>query len=62
MVWIKRGVKSNQGEERRSSFDEMAFNDRSFDEMAFSFDEMVLDQVVDSIRMAFNQVVGRPQM
>jgi hypothetical protein len=25
---------------------------------AFGFDEMVFDQVVDSIRMAFDQVVG----
>jgi hypothetical protein len=31
-----------------------------FDEMAFGFDEMVYDQVVDSIRMAFDEVVGRP--
>jgi hypothetical protein len=28
--------------------------------MAFGFDEMVFDQVVASIRMAFDEVVGRP--
>jgi hypothetical protein len=27
--------------------------------MAFGFDEMVFDQVVDSIKMAFDEVVGR---
>jgi hypothetical protein len=27
--------------------------------MTVVFDEMVVDQVVDSIRMAFDQVVGR---
>jgi hypothetical protein len=47
-------LKSNQGEERRSSFDEMAFDEKSFDEAAFGFDGMVFDQVVDSIRMAFD--------
>jgi hypothetical protein len=36
------------------------YDEKSFDEMAFGFDEMVLDQVVDSIKMAFDQVVGRP--
>jgi hypothetical protein len=41
------------------SFDEMAFDEQSFDEVAFGFDEMVFDQVVDSIKMAFYQVVGR---
>jgi hypothetical protein len=45
-------VRSNQGEERRSSFDKMAFDEQSFDEVAFGFDDMVFDQV-DSIRMAF---------
>jgi hypothetical protein len=29
--------------------------------MAIVFDEMVFDQVVDSIRMAFDEVVGRPK-
>jgi hypothetical protein len=52
-------VRSNQGKERRPSFDEMAFDEQSFDEVAFGFDEMVFDQVVDSIRMAFDEVVGR---
>jgi hypothetical protein len=28
--------------------------------MAFGFDEMVFDQVVDSIKMAFDEVVGLP--
>jgi hypothetical protein len=41
------------------SFDEMAFDKKYFDEMAFGFDEMVFDQVVDSIKMAFDEVVGR---
>jgi hypothetical protein len=27
--------------------------------VAFAFDEIVFDQVVDSIRMAFDEVVGR---
>jgi hypothetical protein len=40
------------------SFDEMAFDEKYFDEVAFGFDEMVFDQVVDSIKMAFNKVVG----
>jgi hypothetical protein len=37
----------------------MAFDEKSFDEMAFGFDELVFDQVVDSIKMAFDEVVGR---
>jgi hypothetical protein len=37
----------------------MAFNEQSFDEVAIGFDEMVFDQVVDSIKMAFDEVVGR---
>jgi hypothetical protein len=37
----------------------MAFDEKSFDEVAFGFDEMVFDQVVDSIKMAFDEVVGR---
>jgi hypothetical protein len=37
----------------------MAFDEQSFDEVAFGFDEMVFDQVVDSIKMAFDEVVGR---
>jgi hypothetical protein len=37
----------------------MAFDEKSFDEMAFGFDEMVFDQVVDSIKMAFDEAVGR---
>jgi hypothetical protein len=37
----------------------MAFDEQSFDEVAFSFDEMVFDQVVDSIKLAFDEVVGR---
>jgi hypothetical protein len=41
------------------SFDEMAFDEKSFDEVAFGFDELVFDQVVDSIKMAFDEVVGR---
>jgi hypothetical protein len=40
-------------------FDEMAFDEQSFDEVAFGFDEIVFDQVVDSIKMAFDGVVGR---
>jgi hypothetical protein len=40
-------------------FDEMAFDEQSFDEVAFGFDELVFDQVVDSIKMAFDEVVGR---
>jgi hypothetical protein len=27
--------------------------------VAFGFDEMVFDEVVDSIKMAFDEVVGR---
>jgi hypothetical protein len=41
------------------SFDEMAFDEQSFDEVAFGFNEMVFDQVVDSIKMALDTVVGR---
>jgi hypothetical protein len=40
------------------SFDEMAFDEKYFDEVAFGFDELVCDQVVDSIKMAFDEVVG----
>jgi hypothetical protein len=41
------------------SFNEMAFDEKSFDEVAFGFDEMAFDQVVDSIKMAFDEVVVR---
>jgi WD40 repeat protein len=44
------------------AFDKMAFDEQSFDGVAFSFDEMVFDQVVDSIRMAFDEVVGRQKL
>jgi hypothetical protein len=36
-------VRSNQGEERLSSFDETAYDENSFDEVAFCCDEMVFD-------------------
>jgi hypothetical protein len=38
----------------------MVFDENYFDETAFAFgfDEMVFDQVVDSIKMAFDEVVG----
>jgi hypothetical protein len=38
----------------------MAFDEQPFDEVAFGFDELVFNQVVDSIKMAFDEVVGRP--
>jgi hypothetical protein len=31
----------------------------AFDEVVFGFDEIFFDQVVDSIKMAFDKVVGR---
>jgi hypothetical protein len=34
-------------------------DEQSFDEVDFHFDEMFFDQEVDSIRMAFDEVVGR---
>jgi hypothetical protein len=37
----------------------MAFDEKYFDEVAFGFDEMIFDQVVDSIKMAFDEVVDR---
>jgi hypothetical protein len=37
----------------------MAFDEKSLDEVAFGFDEMVFDQVDDSIKMAFDEVVCR---
>jgi hypothetical protein len=37
----------------------MAFDEQSFEEVAFGFDEMIFDQVVDSIKIAFDEVVGR---
>jgi nicotinic acid mononucleotide adenylyltransferase len=37
----------------------MAFDEKSYDEVAFGSDEMVFNQVVDSIKIAFDEVVGR---